>query len=184
MSAPVEGHDVRVVSLAGSYKAPVGGFVDVDVVIVRTDGEVLVVWREGHNLDPFSRVSEELDLTVRGRGGSDGDGTVISSNGKELAVDSDTARALSLWHSRESGCFTSFRFVSSVGDLDGLEARSSVRVPHHDLVVISRGTDFAVRSNNETPDFTVGVRLHDIGLLAGGRDEGDGTITLTDKELS
>jgi len=65
--APVQGHDVRVVSRALADEGEVlSGVVDVDIVVVGADSKILVVWRESHNLDPLSGVLDQLDLSVRG----------------------------------------------------------------------------------------------------------------------
>ena len=72
MRAPIQGHDVGVVSgaLADESKVLLG-VVDIDIVVVGADSKILVAWGEGHNLDPLSGVLDELDLNVGSRGSPD-----------------------------------------------------------------------------------------------------------------
>ena len=55
MRAPIQGHDVGVVSgaLADESKVLLG-VVDIDIVVMGADSKILVAWGEGHNLDPLS----------------------------------------------------------------------------------------------------------------------------------
>jgi len=39
-------------------------------------------------------------------------------------------------------------------------------IPHHNLVVITRGNNATVWHLGKTPDLAVGVRAHDVGLVA------------------
>ena len=183
VSAPVEGHDVRVVASACAAKGPVGGVVDVDIVVMGTDGKHLVVWGESHNLDPLSRIFHALNLGIQVRGSSDGNGTVVTGDSNEGVVDGNATRALRVWELGESGGLTSLRLLSSVGDLGDLAAGAGVRVPGHDLVIITRGVDSASGILSETPDLTIGVRLHDVSLAAGGINDRDGTVTLSNEHV-
>ena len=55
MRAPIQGHDVGVVSGAlADEREVLLGVVDVDIVVVGADSKILVAWGEGHNLDPLS----------------------------------------------------------------------------------------------------------------------------------
>jgi len=58
-----------------------------------------------------------------------------------------------------------------------------VWVPEHHLVVVTGGDNGAIGALVETPDLTVGVRLHDVGVGA-VLVAGDGAITLADDELA
>ena len=72
VGAPIQGHDVGVVSGALADEGEVRiGVVDVDIVVVGADSKILVAWGEGHNLDPLSGVLDEFDLNVGSRGISD-----------------------------------------------------------------------------------------------------------------
>ena len=97
VAAPVKSHNVRAVARALALETPVRGSVDIDGVVVGADSQVLVVWREGHDLDPLSGVLEQVALGVRGGALSDRDGTVISSDSEPLVVSADAARALGVW---------------------------------------------------------------------------------------
>ena len=67
MRAPIQGHDVGVVSGAlADEREVLLGVVDVDIVVVGADSKILVVRGESHNLDPLSGVLDQLDLSVRG----------------------------------------------------------------------------------------------------------------------
>ena len=182
VSAPVESHDVGGVASALALETPVGGSVDVDGVVVGADGQVLVVWGEAHDLDPLGGVLEEVALGVGIGAGSDGDGTIVASNSEPLVVGGDGAGALGVWVLGEGGGAAASGFLSTVGDLDGLDVLAVGGVPEHDLVVVSGGDDGAIGALGKTPDLTFVVRHHDGHLLGGGLD-GDGTVTLTDEEL-
>ena len=55
LRAPIQGHDVGVVSGALADESEVlVGVVDVDIVVVGADSKILVTWGESHNLDPLS----------------------------------------------------------------------------------------------------------------------------------
>ena len=137
LSAPVEGHDVRVVCLEGTFAGEaVGGAVDIDFVVVGADSQPLAIWGEGHNLNPFLGVGELVAHGVGGGAGSDRDLTVVTGNSNPLVVDSDSTRALGVWELGESGS-TSSDLLLTVGDLDGLAVLAALGIPHHDLVVIT-----------------------------------------------
>ena len=55
VGAPIQGHDVGVVSGAlADEREVLLGVVDVDIVVVGADSKILVARGEGHNLDPLS----------------------------------------------------------------------------------------------------------------------------------
>ena len=81
VSAPVKSHDVRAVTSAFTSETPVANIVDIDEVIVGTDGEHSAVRGEGHDLDPLCGIGQELELLRAGSSLSDRDSTVITSNG-------------------------------------------------------------------------------------------------------
>lgn len=72
VGAPIQGHDVGVVSGALADEGEVLlGVVDVDIVVVGANSKILVAWGEGHNLNPLGGVLDELDFSVGSRGSSD-----------------------------------------------------------------------------------------------------------------
>jgi len=62
-SAPIKSHDVRAVTSAFTMEFPVAGCVDIDMVVVGTDGEIFTIWGEGHDLNPLSGVSKKMQLS-------------------------------------------------------------------------------------------------------------------------
>ena len=137
MCAPIEGHDVRVMGLEGTFEVEaVGSTVDIDVVVVGADSQPLTIWGEGHNLIPFLGVGELVAHGVGVRAGSDRDLTVVTGNSNPLVVDSDSTRALGVWELGESGG-TSSDVLLTVSDLGGLLVSAAHGIPHHDLVVIT-----------------------------------------------
>ena len=183
LSAPVHGHDVGRVSAASAGEAEGADLVDADGVVVGANSEVLVVRREGHDLDPLLGLTEEGDLSAGVALGSNRDLTVIAGNSDVVGVDSDAARALRIGKSREGGGTATSGLLLAVGDLHGLGVGARDRVPEHDLVVIGGGDDGAVSLLGETPDLTVGVRAHD-GLSVTTLAEDDGTVALTNEHLA
>jgi len=171
------------VSAASASEAEGADLVDADGVVVRANSEVLVVGREGHDLNPLLGLTEERDLSAGVALGSDGDFTVVAGNSDEFVVDSDTARALRVGKSGEGGGTATSGLLPAVGDLHGLSVGARDRVPEHDLVVIGGSDDGAVSLLGETPDLTVGVRAHD-GLSVATLAEDDGTVTLTNEHLA
>jgi hypothetical protein len=138
--APVQSHDVRVVSSARANERPVGGGVDVDVVIVGTDGEVGAVGGEGHNLNPLLGLAEEFGLGAGISTRPDRDTAVVGSDSKPVNAGGNSAGALGVWESREGGG-TSLDVLDTVRNLDGLQVLAVSCVPHHDLVVITGSDD-------------------------------------------
>lgn len=60
VARPVEGGDEGVVGLAVANLAEVVlAVIDSNAVVVRADSEHLLVWREGHGLNPFGRILDE-----------------------------------------------------------------------------------------------------------------------------
>lgn len=74
---PVEGHDVGRVSLALTFKGPVTGVVDVDVVVVGSDSKHGLVWGEGHNFIPSFSIGQGMGNIAVVAMVSDGDGTIV-----------------------------------------------------------------------------------------------------------
>ena len=65
LRAPVQSHDVRVVTAACSLQGEaVVQLVDVDVVVVGTDSEPLVIGREGHDLNPLVGVAKLMSANA------------------------------------------------------------------------------------------------------------------------
>lgn len=170
-------------SLALAVKGPAADIVDVDFVVVRADGEILVIGREGHNLTPLPRVLDKVGLNIGGAHRPDRDGTVIASNGDPVIVASDSTRALGVRQFGESGGTATLGLDRAVRDLDGLLMGAGDGVPDHDLVVIARGDNAAIWLLVEAPDLTVGVRAHDV-LAVGTVDiaKSDGAVTLADEK--
>ena len=63
VSTPIKSHDVRAVTSAFTMEFPVAGCVDIDMVVVGTDGEIFTIWGEGHDLNPLSGVSKKMQLS-------------------------------------------------------------------------------------------------------------------------
>ena len=61
---------------------------------------------------------------------------------------------------------------------------AALRVPEHDLVVITGGGDFAVGAYRKTPDLTIIVRVHDVRLRSVSSNLGDGSVTKSNKHVS
>ena len=184
VSAPVEGHDVRAVTLAFSTERPVSSVVDVDGVVVGTDSEVSAIRGEGHNLDPLGGVAEKGEINGGVGVSGNADSTVVTGNGDEVGVDSDAARALGVWELGEGGSTASLGLLTAVGDLHRLHKGAGCGIPHHDLVVITGGDDLTASSAGKTPDLTIGVGGHD-GLLVAACVRGhDGTVTETNDKFA
>ena len=62
VSTPIKSHDVGAMTCAFTIEFPVAGSVDIDSIVVGTDGEIVAIRGEGHDLDPLSRVSEKMQL--------------------------------------------------------------------------------------------------------------------------
>ena len=174
--APVHGHDVRVVTAAGANEAPVGGAVDVDVVVVRSHGEVLVVRRESHDLDPLLGVAEDVALGGGVASSADRDAAIVGGDCEPAGVQGDGARALGVGNLGEGGG-TSLDSLVAVGDLDSLAVLALGGIPEHDLVVITRGHDAAILAFVKTPDLTIAVRVHDGASDGTVLSDMDGSVT-------
>jgi hypothetical protein len=157
--------------------------IDVDEVVVGSDSEPLVVRGEGHDLDPLTRVLEEVDFLVGSSSGSDGDSAIVTGNDDPVSVDCKSTRALGVRESGKSGGTTALSLCPAVRNLASLQVPAAGRVPEHDLVIIGRGDNGAISLLNEAPDLTVGVGGHNGGSVATIR-ENDGTIALANKHLA
>ena len=71
VSTPIKSHDVRAVTSAFTFEAPVTNIIDIDEVIVGTDGKHSAVRGEGHDLDPLSGIGQELEFFRAGSSLSD-----------------------------------------------------------------------------------------------------------------
>jgi len=89
--APVESNDEGRVSLAGGLKRPVSGLVDVDLVVVGSDGAHGVVWREGDALVPFLWFVEGVEGRVTVSDSSYLTESAVGGNYEEMFVDGNSS---------------------------------------------------------------------------------------------
>ena len=115
-------------------------------------------------------------------GPADGNLTIVAGNGEPVIVDGDGAGALRVGVLGEGGG-TSSDTLSTVGDLGGLHVLAVLRVPEHDLVVVTGGHDSAIGHLVKTPDLTIGVGVHDGASDGTVGSDVDGTVTGANNEL-
>ena len=184
VSRPVKAVDIGGVSSALANEAEViRSVVDIEGVVVRANSQVSVAGGEGHALNPLRGVLEQLALTHVARVGTDGNGTIVTSNGKPVSVAADGTRALRVRQGGKSGGTTTLGLDRSLRDLVRLELLAVVEVPEDNLVVVTGGDNGSLGNVGESPNFTFAVRVHDRGLLLRvAVDAVDGTVAETNKE--
>jgi len=85
------------VSLAGGLECPSSGLVDVDVIVMGSDGAHRAVWGEGDALVPFLWLTEGVKGRVQVGNSPDLAESAIGGNHDEVFVAGDSSRLLSSW---------------------------------------------------------------------------------------
>ena len=101
ISAPINRDDEGVVLGEFSQKfIVVGGIIDVDVVIVRTNSQSVSAWAVLQAFNPFLRVFVSGNNLVKlAQTSSDGEGTIIVTNGDvaEFLANGNSSSTLGVW---------------------------------------------------------------------------------------
>lgn len=183
VTRPIHSLDGGRVLSTGSTAAPVGGVVDADLVVVRSNSKEFATGGHGHNLNPLLGLLEFLGSTI---GAVNVDDTIVgSNNGLTVRSNGDSARALGSGLAGDAGSTSLLGLSRARRDSEFLLAFACLMVPDNDLVVIS-GSDDAVGVHvSKTPDFTVVVRLHNGFLFFGlGAAKLNASVTGSDEHLS